>query len=96
MDMLKDIAPGPWEVEGEGQKITGVLAVGDNHYVAYITGWEEKAQSKIANTIAALPDIITALQTMYEVFGMEYGCENMGSVVAARNVLTKIGNLKGE
>ena len=37
------------------------------------------------------PKLIEALQAMYEVFGMEPGCEDMESVKLAREVLKQCG-----
>ena len=51
---------GPWEVEGEGQDVVGILAVNDNHYVAKLSGWEHSRQDANARLIAASPDLLEA------------------------------------
>ena len=57
-----------------------------------LSDYEEKKVGETANAraIAAVPDLVDALQGMYEVFGMEVGCEDMESVKKARRVLAYV------
>jgi hypothetical protein len=55
---------GEWCVEGEGQKITGILDIGHNHFVCKITGWAQPTQDKIAHLISAAPDMLRALENI--------------------------------
>ena len=41
----------PWEVEGQGQEVVGILAIGDNKYVAKLSGWHKKSQDANAEFI---------------------------------------------
>lgn len=57
---INNIEMGQWEIEGQGQPVTGVLDVVHNHYICKITGWEQETQDKIAAFIAAAPELLEA------------------------------------
>jgi hypothetical protein len=61
--------PGPWEVEGEGQDVVGILSVGDNHYIAKLSGWEHTRQDANAHLIAASPDLLEEHRAWARDFG---------------------------
>lgn len=44
--------PTPWELEGEGQKVVGILDTNSGHYIAKLSGWNIKTQD--ANAIFIL------------------------------------------
>lgn len=52
---------GPVEVEGEGQAVTGILSIGDNKYIAKLTGWAQPIQDANAKFLAAAWDMESAL-----------------------------------
>jgi hypothetical protein len=64
--MKMSFTPGPWEIEGEGQDTVGILSVGDNHYIAKLTGWAHSKQDANARLISAAPELLEALKGLVE------------------------------
>lgn len=75
---------GPW--------IYGVWETDKHFSILQADSLEQVAATKTkenAQLIAAAPELLEALECMYEVFGMEYGCENMESVQMAIKAIAK-------
>jgi hypothetical protein len=63
--------PGPWEIEGEGQDVVGILAMGHNHFIAKLSGWATEIQDANARLIAAAPDLLEACKVALSIIEAE-------------------------
>lgn len=89
---INNMKIGNWEVEGQGQEITGVLDTGHNHYICKLSGWAQPMQDGLAQAISALPELLDSLEAMVEVFANP-NTETLHEVIAARAAIKKA---KGE
>ncbi len=83
---------GPWKIEGEGQATVGILATGHNHFIAFLQGWAQPQQDANAYLIAAAPDLLEALEEMYEICNMS--SDDAPHRVKARAAITKARGYK--
>jgi len=65
--METKFTPGPWEIEGEGQEVVGILASGHNHFIAKLSGWAQPQQDRNARLIASAPDLFEACEYLEKV-----------------------------
>ena len=93
-------APLPYSVEGEGQRIVGILSI-DNHYAAFLKGRAKESQDATAAFIVRACnshyELVEALTELAEYAAAEIGLQVQdcvaGPIGKARNALAKA---KGE
>jgi len=88
--------PGPWEVEGEGQNVVGILAVGDEHYIAKLSGWVQPRQDANARLISAAPALLESCRHLCETLrpyimslGVKKGYSEMVALAEANKAINK-------
>lgn len=85
--------PGPWEVEGEGQSVVGILAVNDNHYICKLSGWESTTQDANAELIASAPQLKAerdeAIKALLDIEGID---KNFGNQLNDQEKVKRMTN----